>query len=93
MKSGKIILGTIAGVTAGTVLGVLFAPDKGSVTRKNISRKSTDYADAMKMKIDTYADTMTQKVDTFKDKAIDWLERQKTNPAPPDPKMNSGTDI
>ena len=34
MKSN--ILGVVAGLAAGTLLGVLFAPDKGSKTRKKI---------------------------------------------------------
>ena len=52
MNSGKIILGALAGVAAGAVLGVLFAPDKGSVTRNKISKRSQDYIDDVKEKID-----------------------------------------
>jgi gas vesicle protein len=93
MKSGKIIIGTVAGVTAGTILGLLLAPDKGSVTRKNISRKTSDFADTLRGKVDTYADTMNQKVDILKDKAIDWLERKKDRMRSPDVEANKGNNI
>ena len=32
MDSGKVVLGVLAGVAAGAILGILFAPEKGSVT-------------------------------------------------------------
>ena len=39
MKSGKILLGIMAGTAAGALLGILFAPEKGPVTRKKILKK------------------------------------------------------
>ncbi len=42
MNTGKLLLGVIAGAAIGAALGVLFAPEKGSVTRKKISRKGED---------------------------------------------------
>ena len=38
---------TVSGVAAGAILGILFAPDKGSETRRKISDKGKDYADGM----------------------------------------------
>ena len=53
MSSGKAFLGVLAGLAAGAVLGVLFAPEKGSNTRKKISRKTEDLMDEMNDKIES----------------------------------------
>jgi gas vesicle protein len=52
MSSGKALLGVLAGIAAGAALGVLFAPGKGSNTRKNISRKTEDLVDAVSDKLE-----------------------------------------
>ena len=39
MKNGKVLLGVLAGIAAGALIGVLLAPEKGSDMRKNISKK------------------------------------------------------
>jgi len=43
-KKGKFIGGVILGAALGTIGGILFAPDKGSVTRKDLKKKATDYS-------------------------------------------------
>lgn len=45
MTTGKIIWSIAAGVAAGAILGVLFAPDKGVDTRKKIVQKKDDAVD------------------------------------------------
>ena len=52
MSSGKALLGVLAGIAAGASLGILFAPGKGSNTRKNISRKTEDLVDAVNDKLE-----------------------------------------
>ena len=41
----KILIALGAGIVAGGVLGVLFAPDKGSETRRKISDKGRELKD------------------------------------------------
>jgi gas vesicle protein len=48
MSTGKVVLGTLAGLAIGATAGVLFAPEKGSKTRKKIMDKANDYADKLK---------------------------------------------
>ena len=67
----KILLGALAGLAVGVVVGVLFAPEKGSVTRKKITQKSEDYADILKSKFDEFVDSVTEKVQDMSDVVSD----------------------
>lgn len=53
MSTGRIILGTLAGLAAGAAIGILFAPDKGVSTRKKIVHKGEDYVENLKGKINS----------------------------------------
>ena len=48
----KVAIGVVAGVATGTVLGLLFAPDKGKTTRKRIVEKEKDLVNNLKAKMD-----------------------------------------
>lgn len=48
--SGKILAAVAAGIAAGAVLGILFAPDKGSETRRKISEEGKKFTDTVKDK-------------------------------------------
>jgi gas vesicle protein len=52
MKTSRALLGVAAGIAAGAILGILFAPDKGRDTRKKIYRKGEDLADELNDKIE-----------------------------------------
>lgn len=78
MNSGKLLLGVLAGVATGAVLGILFAPDKGSNTRKKIQHKGEDYADALKEKFDGLLDAIADKFEDTKAQAEEWATKGKT---------------
>jgi gas vesicle protein len=61
MNSGKVILGALAGLAAGALIGVLFAPDKGSESRHKIVKKGEDYLDSVKNKFNSLLDTISGK--------------------------------
>ena len=75
MSASKIIAATLAGVTTGIVLGLLFAPDKGSETRRKISDKYTDLSDSLKNKISDLVNTVKEEYDVAKDKASDLAKK------------------
>jgi gas vesicle protein len=77
MSLGKVMLGFVATVAAGAVLGVLFAPAKGSVTRKIIARQGTDYSDDVKEKFNSYIDTISEEYDSIKDGVMDLVDKRK----------------
>jgi gas vesicle protein len=52
MSKGKIVLGTLAGLAIGAMAGILFAPGKGSKTRRKIMGRGNDYIQGLKSKFD-----------------------------------------
>ena len=49
MSVGKVVVtGVLAGIAVGTILAVLYAPQKGSKTRKQIVDKGNDFMDRFK---------------------------------------------
>jgi gas vesicle protein len=67
MEKGKIVVGVLGGIALGALLGVLFAPEKGSVTRRKISKKGEEYLDDIKDKFDEFLDNVSEKYSEVKD--------------------------
>lgn len=80
MSSGKVLLSVLAGVAAGALIGILFAPEKGSDTRKKIAKKGEDYADALKEKFNSFLDSINEKFEEVKENVNDFAEKSKVKP-------------
>lgn len=77
MSIGKIVLGTLAGVAIGAIAGVLFAPGKGSETRRQIKDKSDGYMDSVQSKFDGMVDSVTEKFQSTKNDVENLAEKGK----------------
>lgn len=75
MNASKILLSFIAGAAVGGALGILFAPDKGTETRRKIAEKSNDVADSVKDKFNEFVDGVKDKFNAAKSDAEDVAEK------------------
>ncbi|MBC7936851.1 MAG: YtxH domain-containing protein [Rhizobacter sp.] len=78
MSNGKFLAGILLGAAAGAVLGVLFAPDKGTDTRKKIAKKTGKLGEDLKAKFDEMTDTIKEKFDNIRTDANDMMDKSKT---------------
>lgn len=65
MNSSKVLLGILGGVAAGALVGILFAPDKGTKTRKKIIGKAKDGKDYLKDKSNSLLESASQKYENI----------------------------
>lgn len=60
MSKVNVVIGALAGVAVGALLGVLFAPDQGKETRRKISKKSKESAESLKGKFNDFVDNISE---------------------------------
>lgn len=77
MNSGKVVLGALAGLAAGAILGILFAPDKGTNTRKKIADKGKGSIDDIKKKYNDVVGNITSKFENAKNEASNYVNEGK----------------
>jgi gas vesicle protein len=76
MSKVNVVIGALAGVAVGALLGVLFAPDKGTETRKKIAKKSKDTSDSLKNKFNEFVDTVTEQFEKAKKHGTTEVEEE-----------------
>lgn len=71
MSKVNVVIGALAGIAVGALLGVLFAPDKGTETRKKIAKKSKDTSESLKNKFNEFVDNISEHFEKAKEEASD----------------------
>jgi gas vesicle protein len=73
-NTNKLLTALAAGVAVGSLLGVLFAPDKGEQTRKKIADNSKKFTDTIKdrinegkQKMSNVRDNINERVNSVKE--------------------------
>jgi gas vesicle protein len=69
MKNQNVLLGILAGVAAGALIGMLVAPGKNSKTAKKLVSEGEDYFGGLKEKYGDLLDRLNAKLDALKDEA------------------------
>ena len=77
MSSSKLLSGILLGAAAGAVLGILFAPDKGTETRKKIAQKGGDFKDTVRNKFNELGEAISEKYDSIRGEANDMMDKGK----------------
>jgi gas vesicle protein len=79
MNSGKLFLGVLGGIAAGALIGILFAPDKGSEIRSKIVKQGEDYLDSIKDRFKTLLDSISGMYDGGKVETSHAGEKSRSN--------------
>jgi gas vesicle protein len=64
----KMMFFLSAGFAAGAIAGILFAPDKGEITRDKVREKANEYGDDVAEKYDEEIERLQRKINDLKDR-------------------------
>jgi len=74
------IVGVLAGAAIGAAIGILFAPSKGSVTRRRFSKQGFDYTEELEEKFNDLIDSITDQFETMVEEVNHMAKEGKLDP-------------
>ena len=77
MTTEKLLTCMITGFAAGAVVGILFAPDKGTETRRKISQKTTNSSDAIVNGLNSFTEAISNKYESIKEDTAELMDKGK----------------
>lgn len=76
MKSASnLVFGLLAGAAIGAIAGILFAPEKGSDTRKKLMEGAGEAGDSLKNSFNDFVDNVKEKFRDAKTEVEDVAEK------------------
>ena len=75
MNSKKLIVGIVAGLAVGTVIGMLFAPEDGKRIRKKMVSMAEEITDGLNDKFHKFIDRLNEKIENTMEYVSNFAER------------------
>jgi gas vesicle protein len=88
-NNSKLLSALLIGAAAGAILGLLFAPEKGSETRKKIRKEGEDLLDELADKLEDSKDVLANLKDTAMSKAQEWKVKAEDIKAEVETELNN----
>ena len=79
MKNSDVVVGVLSGLAVGALLGVLFAPDKGTNTRRKIREGVDEAKENLNEKFSEVSDRLIEKAFLTKDDFEENLDKFVSN--------------
>jgi gas vesicle protein len=74
-STGNFIIGLLSGAVIGAAIGILYAPDKGEVTRDKLSKRAEDLKEDLDDRFDDLKDYVNETMSEMKEKLADVKEK------------------